>query len=156
MAWPRELFGLGAEHSGAFVTGATMSNTVGPAIGREGAGERLAVDVSRQGAAAPGPLDVLSGSPHTGVAKAMSVLDPGRDRLRRVPSLPGGLVIVERDAAPARRLGAGVEGLPGLRPPAPVRFDVVCFTLVADPPEERVARPARATVLGSVTGRRYV
>ncbi|MDN3262641.1 pyridoxal-dependent decarboxylase [Streptomyces sp. CSDS2] len=298
VAWLRELFGLGAEHSGAFVTGATMSNAVGLAIGREWAGERLGVDVSRQGAAALGPLDVLSGSPHSSVAKAMSVLGLGRDRLRRVPLLPGGreavdvaaleaalaeragrpvivvanagtvntvdfddlraiaalkerydfwlhvdgafgafaalspryaalvdgldaadsvcvdlhkwlnvpydaavqftrrrdlqvavfhnaspylglptgepeflhltpensrrlralpawfsLVaygraghreIVERDVALARRLGAGIEALPGLSLLAPVRLNVVCFTLAADPSEERVARLARA------------
>ncbi|MBK3525566.1 pyridoxal-dependent decarboxylase, partial [Streptomyces sp. MBT70] len=111
VAWLRELFGLGPEHSGAFVTGATMSNTVGLAIGREWAGERLGVDVSRQGAAALGPLDVLSGSPHSSVAKAMSVLGLGRDRLRRVSLLPGGREAVDvaaLEAALAERAGRPV------------------------------------------------
>ncbi|MCZ0985140.1 pyridoxal-dependent decarboxylase [Streptomyces diastatochromogenes] len=49
VAWLRELFGLGEAHSGAFVTGATVSNTVGLAIAREWLGERLGVDVSRSG-----------------------------------------------------------------------------------------------------------
>ncbi|MEV5174349.1 aminotransferase class I/II-fold pyridoxal phosphate-dependent enzyme [Streptomyces flaveolus] len=89
VSWLRELFGLSEAHSGAFVTGATMSNAVGLAIGREWAGERLGVDVSRAGAAALGPLDVLSGSPHSSITKAMSVLGLGRDRLRPVPLLPG-------------------------------------------------------------------
>jgi glutamate/tyrosine decarboxylase-like PLP-dependent enzyme len=307
VAWLRELFGLGAAHSGAFVTGATMSNTVGLAIGREWAGERLGVDVSKAGAAALGPLDVLSGSPHSSVTKAMSVLGLGRDRLRPVPLLPGnreavdvraleaalaeragrpvivvanagtvntvdfddlraiaalkerydfwlhvdaafgafaalcpehaGLVdgldaadsvcvdlhkwlnvpydaavqftrrrdlqvavfhnaspylglpegepeflhltpensrrlralpawfslvaygrsghreIVERNVALARRLGAGVDALPALRLLAPVRLNVVCFTLASDPSQERVAALARAV---TASGQTYV
>lgn len=82
MAWLRELFGLGEAHSGAFVTGAAVSNTVGLAIAREWLGERLGVDVSRDGAAALGPVDVLSGSPHSSGPKALSVLGVGRGRDR--------------------------------------------------------------------------
>ncbi|MFJ1807233.1 MULTISPECIES: pyridoxal phosphate-dependent decarboxylase family protein [unclassified Streptomyces] len=95
VAWSRDLFGLGEEHSGAFVTGATVSNTVGLAVAREWLGERLGVDVSREGAAALGPVEVLSGSPHSSVAKALSVLGIGRDRLRQVPVLPGGREAVD-------------------------------------------------------------
>ncbi|MFH9548127.1 pyridoxal phosphate-dependent decarboxylase family protein [Streptomyces sp. NPDC017435] len=95
VAWLRELFGLGEEHSGAFVTGATVSTTVGLAVAREWLGERLGVDVSREGAAALGTVDVLSGSPHSSVAKALSVLGIGRDRLRQVPVLPGGREAVD-------------------------------------------------------------
>ncbi|MET8445951.1 pyridoxal-dependent decarboxylase [Streptomyces sp. NPDC005209] len=108
LAWLRELFGLGAEHSGAFVTGATVSNTVGLAIAREWLGERLGVDVSRAGAAALGPVDVLSGSPHSSVPKALSVLGIGRDRLRRVPLLPG-----NREAVDVAALDAALAGLDG-------------------------------------------
>ncbi|QJS08527.1 aspartate aminotransferase family protein [Streptomyces argyrophyllae] len=107
VAWLRELFGLGEAHSGAFVTGAAMSNTVGLAIGREWAGERLGVDVSRAGAAALGPLDVLSGSPHSSIEKAMSVLGLGRDRLRPVPLLPGGREAVDVAALETALAGAG-------------------------------------------------
>ncbi|MFF8726789.1 pyridoxal phosphate-dependent decarboxylase family protein [Streptomyces sp. NPDC015171] len=107
VVWLRELFGLGEAHSGAFVTGATMSNTVGLAIGREWAGERLGVDVSRAGAAALGPLDVLSGSPHSSIGKAMSVLGLGRDRLRKVPLLPGNREAVDVRALEAALAGAG-------------------------------------------------
>ncbi|MFI9802776.1 pyridoxal phosphate-dependent decarboxylase family protein [Streptomyces sp. NPDC052301] len=108
VGWLRELFGLSAAHSGAFVTGATASNTVGLAIGREWIGERLGVDVSRQGAAALGPVDVLSGSPHSSITKAMSVLGMGRDRLRQVPLLPGNREAVDvtaLEAALAERAG---------------------------------------------------
>ncbi|MEV6112774.1 pyridoxal-dependent decarboxylase [Streptomyces sp. NPDC052109] len=101
LAWLRELFGLGKAHSGAFVTGATVSNTVGLAIGREWLGEQLGVDVSGAGAAALGPVDVLSGSPHSSVPKAMSVLGIGRDRLRRVPLLSGNREAVDVTALEA-------------------------------------------------------
>ncbi|MGW2748499.1 pyridoxal phosphate-dependent decarboxylase family protein [Streptomyces sp. NPDC001450] len=108
VAWLRELFGLGEAHSGAFVTGATVSNTVGLAIAREWLGERLGVDVSRAGVAALGPVDVLSGSPHSSVVKALSVLGIGRDRLRRVPLLPG-----DREAVDVAALETALAGLGG-------------------------------------------
>ena len=108
LAWLRELFGLSEAHSGAFVTGATVSNTVGLAIAREWVGERRGVSVSREGAAALGPVDVLSGSPHSSVAKALSVLGIGRDRLRTVPVLSG-----NREAVDVERLAAALEALDG-------------------------------------------
>ncbi|MFG3024255.1 pyridoxal phosphate-dependent decarboxylase family protein [Streptomyces sp. NPDC048254] len=108
VAWLAELFGLGEAHGGAFVTGATMSNTVGLAIAREWLGERLGVDVSRAGSAALGPVDVLSGSPHSSVGKALSVLGIGRDRLRPVPLLPG-----NREAVDVTALDAALAALDG-------------------------------------------
>lgn len=108
VGWLRELFGLGEAHSGAFVTGATVSNTVGLAIAREWLGERLGVSVSREGAAALGPVDVLSGSPHSSVTKALSVLGIGRDRLRTVPVLTG-----NREAVDVERLAAALDELDG-------------------------------------------
>lgn len=107
VGWLRELFGLGEAHSGAFVTGATVSNTVGLAIAREWLGERLGVSVSREGAAALGPVEVLSGSPHSSITKALSVLGIGRDRLRRVPVLPGNREAVDVDALDAALAGLG-------------------------------------------------
>ncbi|MFF4112967.1 pyridoxal phosphate-dependent decarboxylase family protein [Streptomyces sp. NPDC001714] len=108
VAWLAELFGLGDAHSGAFVTGATMSNTVGLAIARAWLGERLGVDVSRAGAAALGPVDVLSGSPHSSIGKALSVLGIGRDRLRPVPLLPG-----DREAVDVTALDAALAARDG-------------------------------------------
>ncbi|GGN63451.1 aspartate aminotransferase family protein [Streptomyces albiflavescens] len=108
LGWLRELFGLSEAHSGAFVSGATVSNTVGLAIAREWLGERRGVSVSRQGAGALGPVDVLSGSPHSSVAKALSVLGIGRDRLRPVPVLSG-----NREAVDVERLAAALDALDG-------------------------------------------
>ncbi|MGQ4389548.1 pyridoxal phosphate-dependent decarboxylase family protein [Streptomyces sp. SAS_270] len=108
LGWLRELFGLSAAHSGAFVTGATVSNTVGLAIAREWVGERRGVSVSREGVAALGPFDVLSGSPHSSVTKALSVLGIGRDRLRAVPVLAG-----NREAVDVGQLAAALEALGG-------------------------------------------
>jgi glutamate/tyrosine decarboxylase-like PLP-dependent enzyme len=106
--WLRELFGLGEAHSGAFVTGATASNTVGLAIAREWLGERLGVSVSRDGAAALGPVHVLSGSPHSSIGKALSVLGIGRDRLRSVPVLSG-----NREAVDVAALDSALSALDG-------------------------------------------
>ncbi|CAL9340509.1 pyridoxal phosphate-dependent decarboxylase family protein [Streptomyces sp. enrichment culture] len=111
VGWLRELFGLGEEHHGAFVTGATMSNTVGLAVAREWLGERLGVDVARDGVAALGPVEVLSGSPHSSIGKALSVLGLGRGALRQVPLLPGNREAVDvaaLDAALAERAGRPV------------------------------------------------
>ncbi|WP_327721218.1 pyridoxal-dependent decarboxylase [Streptomyces sp. NBC_00490] len=108
VSWLRELFGLGEAHSGAFVTGATASNTVGLAIAREWLGERLGVSVSRDGAAALGPVHVLSGSPHSSIGKALSVLGIGRDRLRSVPVLPG-----NREAVDVAALDSALSALDG-------------------------------------------
>ncbi|MGY0058552.1 pyridoxal phosphate-dependent decarboxylase family protein [Streptomyces sp. LZ34] len=89
VGWLRELFDLGSAHEGAFVSGATMSNTVGLAIAREWLGERRGVSVAEAGAAALGPVRVLSGSPHSSIAKALSVLGLGRGALVPVGTLPG-------------------------------------------------------------------
>ncbi|SME88844.1 hypothetical protein SAMN02745830_00142 [Streptomyces sp. Amel2xC10] len=46
--------------------------------------------------------------------------------------------------AQARRLGEGVAAVPGLRLLAPVRLNVVCFTLTDGPTPERLGALARA------------
>jgi glutamate/tyrosine decarboxylase-like PLP-dependent enzyme len=107
VGWLAELFGLGPEFSGAFVTGATMSTVTGLAIAREWLGEQAGVNVSEEGAAALGPVTVLSGSPHSSVLKALSFLGMGRSALLKVPVLPG------REAVDVARLAEVLETLDG-------------------------------------------
>jgi glutamate/tyrosine decarboxylase-like PLP-dependent enzyme len=52
--------------------------------------------------------------------------------------------IVERDVALARELGDRIAEMPHLRLLAPVRFNVVCFTLADDPTETRIGELALA------------
>ncbi|MFJ3924030.1 pyridoxal phosphate-dependent decarboxylase family protein [Streptomyces sp. NPDC090022] len=103
----RDLFGLTAAHTGTFVSGATMSNATGLAVAREWLGERLGVRPSEDGAAALGPVRVLSGAPHSSIAKALSVLGLGRRSLVTVPTLPG------REAVDPAALDRALADTPG-------------------------------------------
>lgn len=105
--WLRQLLGLPDLFSGTFVTGATMSNLVGLALGREWLGEQLGVDVARQGVGALGDIVVLSGTPHSSIFKALSVLGLGRNALRSVPVSPG------REAVDVAALAATLDALAG-------------------------------------------
>lgn len=84
VAWLCDLFGVSAAYSGTFVSGATMSNMVGLALGREWVGQQLGINVAEQGLAALGPISVLSGSPHSSIYKALSMLGIGRAALTKV------------------------------------------------------------------------
>jgi glutamate/tyrosine decarboxylase-like PLP-dependent enzyme len=84
VSWLGSLFGL--DMPGAFVTGATMSNLVGLAVGREWLGSLRGVSVSTEGLSEP--VRVLSGTAHSSIGKSLSVLGIGRDRLVSVPTLP--------------------------------------------------------------------
>ncbi|MBB5157909.1 pyridoxal phosphate-dependent decarboxylase family protein [Saccharopolyspora phatthalungensis] len=58
--------------------------------------------------------------------------------------------IVESDVALARELGERIEEMPHLRLLAPVRLNVVCFTLAGAPTTERVAELARTVTESGV------
>ncbi|HEY9394795.1 MAG TPA: pyridoxal-dependent decarboxylase, partial [Nocardioides sp.] len=96
--WLLDLLDLPGDFTGAFVTGATMSNLTGLALAREWLGDRLGVSVSTEGVAALGPVVVLSGAAHSTVSKALSVLGLGRDSLQPVALLP------DRDAVDVEAL----------------------------------------------------
>jgi glutamate/tyrosine decarboxylase-like PLP-dependent enzyme len=105
--WLAELFGLGGAHAGAFVTGATMSNFVGLATAREWIGEQLGVSVADKGIGAVGQIEVLAGTPHSTIHKALSMLGIGRDSVRLVPTLP------DREAVDIKALEEALKRLDG-------------------------------------------
>ncbi|MBI1295710.1 aspartate aminotransferase family protein [bacterium] len=84
----RDLFGLSDAHAGSFVSGATMANFVGLAIGRQWIGQQHGVDIARDGVHAMPPLRVLSGTPHSSVYKALAMLGIGRNAVVDVACLP--------------------------------------------------------------------
>lgn len=107
VGWLAELFGLDGTHTGAFVTGATMSNFVGLALAREWLGDQLGMSVAQSGVSALGPVAVFSGAAHSSTYKALAMLGLGRDSLRPVPTLPG------REAVDPDALGSALAALGG-------------------------------------------
>lgn len=107
----RQLFGLPETFSGAFVTGATVSNFVGLATARQWVGHRHEINVAREGLAALPPIKVLSGTPHSSIFKAMSMLGLGRDNLIKVPCRPKREAV---DPAELRQSLAALNGEPAI------------------------------------------
>jgi glutamate/tyrosine decarboxylase-like PLP-dependent enzyme len=107
IGWLRQLFGLTDGHTGAFVTGATMSNFVGLAIAREWLGQCSGVSVAQAGVQALGDIHLFSGTPHSSVFKSLSMLGIGRDRLQLVPVQAG------REAVDVGRLAEALDTLDG-------------------------------------------
>lgn len=107
----RSLLGLPPAFGGVFVTGATVSNTVGLALGRQWIGQTRMIDVAQQGLAALGPIRVLSGASHSSITKALAVLGIGRTALHSVPLLAGREAVdvdeLESALSRAHREGAG-------------------------------------------------
>ncbi|RKP46038.1 pyridoxal phosphate-dependent decarboxylase family protein [Trinickia fusca] len=105
----RELFGLSNAQQGVFVSGATMSNLVGLAIGREWLGENCPnrVDISEHGVGMLPPIRVLSGTPHSSIYKALSVLGIGRRAVQKIATLK------EREAVDLDALETALERFEG-------------------------------------------
>ena len=107
IAFLRELFHLPEAYSGSFVTGATMSNFVGLALGRQWVGHQHGVNVAQEGLGACPPIRVLSGTPHSSIYKALSMLGMGRASVELIPSLPA------REAVDVRQLTERLAELAG-------------------------------------------
>ncbi|MBN3773718.1 pyridoxal-dependent decarboxylase [Burkholderia sp. Se-20378] len=105
----RELFGLSDAQQGVLVSGATMSNLVGLAIGREWLGERCPehVDIAEDGVGMLPPIRVLSGTPHSSIYKALSVLGIGRRAVQKIPTLK------DREAIDVDALEAALQRFEG-------------------------------------------
>jgi glutamate/tyrosine decarboxylase-like PLP-dependent enzyme len=104
----RGLFGLPPSFHGIFVTGATVSNFVGLAIGREWVARQLGGSAAEDGLAGLPPIRVLSGEAHSSAFKALAMLGLGRKSLRAVPRLPG-----DREAVDVEALRRELEALHG-------------------------------------------
>src|SRR6266545_1940025 len=108
----RELFGLPPAFHGTFVTGATMANFVGLAVGREWVARQLGGSAAEDGLASLPPIPVLSGEAHSSAFKALSMLGMGRRCVRAVSRLPGDREAVDVDAL--RRELAALDGRPAI------------------------------------------
>ncbi|MEM8532466.1 MAG: pyridoxal-dependent decarboxylase [Chloroflexota bacterium] len=83
----RQLFRLPDDHTGVFVSGATMANVVGLATAREWLGQQRGVHIAQDGVAALEPVRILSSRPHSSIYKAAAMLGLGRSAIVEVPCL---------------------------------------------------------------------
>lgn len=83
-----QLFNLGRDFTGTFVTGATMSNFVSLATARQWLGELHGIDPSEDGLNNL-PVHVLSATPHSSILKSISMLGIGRRSWKKIDTLPG-------------------------------------------------------------------
>jgi len=83
----KQLFGLPEQFSGAFVTGATMANFVGLAIGRQWVANQLGIHLSLDGLYSIPPIQIVSATPHSSVLKVMSMLGMGRNNMHYIPTM---------------------------------------------------------------------
>ncbi len=85
VAMLRDLFALPDSFTGAFVTGATMSNFTGLAIARQWCGQKQGINIAQDGLQKS--IKVLAGTAHSSVYKALSMLGMGRNSLLKVDCL---------------------------------------------------------------------
>jgi glutamate/tyrosine decarboxylase-like PLP-dependent enzyme len=102
----RELLGLPDDFTGGFVTGATMSNFTGLAVGRQWLGQQLGHDVSLNGI--QHPYRILSANAHSSAVKCLAMLGLGSSNLTVIGSLPG-----DREAIDIQQLIATIEQIKG-------------------------------------------
>src|SRR3954454_15742713 len=92
LRWLKELFNLPVEWHGALTSGATMSNLVGLAAGRQWVGRKLGFDAAGGGLGGHPPTVIVSSSEiHASAMKSLGTLGLGRKQVRKV-SAPGGAV----------------------------------------------------------------
>ncbi|HTH55420.1 MAG TPA: pyridoxal-dependent decarboxylase [Cyclobacteriaceae bacterium] len=94
----KQLFGIDESYFGSFTSGATLSNFVGLALGRQWVGEQMNVDISNEGLDDLPKIKIVSGTPHSSIIKSMSMLGLGRKALVRIDTSP------EREAVDVEKL----------------------------------------------------
>jgi glutamate/tyrosine decarboxylase-like PLP-dependent enzyme len=80
----KQLFELAGNYDGSFVTGATMSNMVGLALGRQWVGEQQGIDFSNEGLYGNNTITILSGTPHSSAIKSLAMLGMGRNSIQKI------------------------------------------------------------------------
>lgn len=93
----RDLLRLPEALHGLFVTGATMSNFVGLAVGRQWIAQQQGIELNEEGLYGMKPIDVFSGTPHSSALKSLSMLGMGRKSWRPLRLLPDRESIDVRD-----------------------------------------------------------
>ena len=93
--WLKELLGLPAEASFAFVTGCQMAHVVCLAAARHHVLAARAWDVEEHGLAGAPPIRVLVGEHHETLVRAVRYLGLGSGSIRRVGQLEDGTIDVE-------------------------------------------------------------
>ena len=92
LRWLKELFGLPMEWPGAITSGATMSNLVGLAAGRQWVGKRMGFDPALDGLGGQPIIPVVSSTEiHASAIKSLGTLGLGRGSVRKVPAIAGAL-----------------------------------------------------------------
>lgn len=85
----KELLRLPQTFSGTFVTGATLANFVGLAIGRQWVANESGFDISNNGIYSMPPIKIISATPHSSILKSLSMLGMGRNNMHYIPSIDG-------------------------------------------------------------------
>ncbi|HSM02795.1 MAG TPA: aminotransferase class V-fold PLP-dependent enzyme [Acidimicrobiia bacterium] len=84
--WMIELLGFPESFVGQFTSGGSTANLIGLGAARQHAGERVGIDIARDGVAAlPRPRVYASVQVHHVVGRALGVLGTGRESLRSIP-----------------------------------------------------------------------
>lgn len=88
--WLKELFGIPSSWAGVLTNGATMSNLVGLAAGRQWVAAQLGFDAARDGLGGRPAIPVVSSTEiHASTIKSLGTLGIGRDSVQLVPAHEG-------------------------------------------------------------------